>query len=351
MVQQLRRLVGLVSIRMVVSLVLILLLASIVFSVAQLVQSTAVSVPTVSTWNDLAKEYLAARERDCPLVVPTGFEEELTDIEQLQTQPNWYWTFDAGTFYFDAKSQIAKQIKRETKLVIYEDMINEELLILQEASNGTFQEVMVYTAPPWPESPDLSRELAKRRIVWNLTLKPKSLAAKELAQTEELQLLSTDSGISVMRLMMFENEDYTNHLWLSVRGPGQGYADGVEVSVHIPANFTNKLEIFACTNLLEQNWYLAVTNLTTVGTDIVVWSDSEFTNMENGFYTCANAEWDTDHDLIPDGREKFLYHTDIDNADTDDDGLPDSMDAYPLSYDTSAVAFMVTYPTNGMAIP
>ena len=351
MVQQFRRLVGLVSIRMVISLVSVLFLATIVFSVAQLVQSTTVPVPTVSTWNGLAKEYLAARERDCPLVVPTGFEDELTDIEQLQAQPDWYWTFDAGTFYFDAKSQIGKQLKKETQLVIYEDMINEELLILQEMSNGTFQEAIVYKAPAWPESADYSAELAKRRIVWNLTLKPKSLAAKELAQTEEIQLLSPDSGISVMRLMMFEDNDYTNHLWLSVRGPGQGYADGVEFSVHIPANFTNKLEIFACTNLMEQNWYLAATNLTTLGTDVVVWSDSEFTNFGNGFYTCANAEWDTDHDLIPDGREKFLYHTDIDKADTDDDGLPDSVDAYPLSYETSAVAFMVTYPTNGMAIP
>ena len=144
---------------------------------------------------------------------------------------------------------------------------------------------------------------------------------------------------------------YTNHLWMSVRGPAQEYADGVEFSTHIPAGFTYKLEIFACTNLMDQNWYLAVTNLTTLGTDVVVWSDSEFTNFENGFFTCANAEWDTDHDLIPDGQEKFLYHTDIDKADTDDDGLPDSTDACPLSYDTSAVAFMVTYPTNGMAIP
>ena len=192
MVQQLRRLVGRVSIRTIVLLVSVLLLATIVFSVAQLVQSTSVSVPTVSTWNNLAKEYLAARERDCPLVVPTGFEEELTDIEQLQAKPNWYWTFDAEPFYFDAKSQIGKQLKKEIQLVIYEDMVNEELLILQASTNGTFQEVMVYKAPSWPESPDLSRELAKRRIVWNLTLKPKSLAAKELAQTEELQLLYTD---------------------------------------------------------------------------------------------------------------------------------------------------------------
>ena len=323
MVQQLRYLLGRVDNRVLFILTGVLVVAGSLFTLAQLVQSTAVSVPTVSTWNGLAKEYLAARDRDCPLVVPTGFEDELTDIEQLQAQPNWYWTFDAGTFYFDAKSPIAKQIKRETKLVIYEDMVNEELLILQEMSNGTFQEVVVYTAPPWPESPDLSRELAKRRIVWKLALKPKSLVAKELAQTEELQLLSTDSGISVMRLMMFENEDYTNHLWLSVRGPGQGYADGVEFSAHIPANFTNKIEVFACTNLTEQSWYLAITNLSTLGTDVVVWSDSEFTNMENGFYYVCNGEQDSDRDYATDAREKLLYHTDMTVADTDGDGALD----------------------------
>ena len=351
MVQQLRRLVGLVSIRVITITISVFLLAGVIISLAQLIQSTAAYTPTAATWNDLVKEYLATRNRDYPLVVPTGFEDEYNTAEELQAQPDWYWTFDGGTFYFDSKSQIGKQIKQETTLVIYEDIVNQELLILQALTDGTYQEVVVYKAPPWPEAADYSAELAKRRIVWALNLRPKRLASKEVVQTEENQLLSTDSEISVMRLMMFENEDYTNHLWLSVRGPGQGYADGVEFSVHIPANFTNKLEIFACTNLMEQNWYLAATNLTTLGTDVVVWSDSEFTNFGNGFYTCANAEWDTDHDLIPDGREKFPYHTDIDKADTDDDGLPDSVDAYPLSYDTSAVAFMVTYPTNGMAIP
>ena len=345
MVQQLRRLVGLVSIRIVISLVSVFLLATIVFSVAQLVQSTAVSVPTISTWNDLAKQYLASRESEYPLVVPGGFDEGITSFEELQAQPDWYWTFDGGTFYFDPKSQIAKQIKKETTLVIYEDIVTQELLILQALTDGTYREIVVYKAPSWSESVDYSEELAKRRIVWKLTLKPKSLLTQETIQIE-----AKDSEMGVMRLMIFEDEDYTNHLWMSVRGPGQG-SDGAELSAHIPVGFTNKLEIFACTNLMDQNWYLAVTNLTTLGTDVVVWSDSEFTNLENGFYTCANAEWDTDHDLLPDGREKLLYHTDINNADTDDDGLPDSADAYPLSYDTSAVAFMVTYPTNGMAIP
>ena len=327
MVQRLRYLLGRVDNRVLFILTGVLVVAGSLFTLAQLVQSTSVSVPTVSTWNDLAKEYLAARERDCPLVVPTGFEEELTDIEQLQAQPDWYWTFDTGTFYFDAKSQIGKQLKKETQLVIYEDMINEELLILQEMSNGTFQEAIVYKAPAWPESADYSAELAKRRIVWNLTLKPKSLAAKELVQTEELQLLSTDSGISVMRMMMFENEDYTNHLWLSVRGPGQGYADGAELSVHIPADFTNKLEVFACTNLTEQNWYLAVTNLTTVGTDVVVWSDSEFTNLENGYYTVASAETDSDRDGITDGKERYLHKTRYQFQDTDNDGMSDDWES------------------------
>ena len=118
-------------------------------------------------------------------------------------------------------------------------------------------------------------------------------------------------------------EEYTNHLWMSVHESGQGYADGVEFSAHIPANFTNKIEVFACTNLMEQKWYLAITNLATLGTDTVVWSDSEFTNLKNSYLMCVNAEWDTDGDQLPDGREKLLYRTDMTVADTDGDGMPD----------------------------
>ena len=323
MVQRLRRLIGRVDSRILIALSATLLIAGSLFTLAQLIQSTAAYTPTLSTWNDLAKEYLAARNRDYPLVVPTGFEDEFGSVEELQAQPDWYWTFDGGTFYFDSKSQIGKQIKQETTLVIYEDIVNRELLILQALTDGTYGEVVVYKAPSWPETADYSAELAKRRIVWTLNLRPKNLAAKELAQTEEIQLLSTDSEISVMRLMMFEDDDYTNHLWMSVRGPGQGYGEGVEYSVHIPANFTNKLEIFACTNLMEQNWSLAVTNLSTLGTDVVTWSDSEFTNLENGFYYACNGEQDSDSDYATDAREKLLYHTDMNVADTDGDGALD----------------------------
>jgi len=39
------------------------------------------------------------------------------------------------------------------------------------------------------------------------------------------------------------------------------------------------------------------------------------------------------------------------DSDSDDDGLPDGIDAYPTVYDTNSPTFTITYPTNNMAVP
>ena len=137
-------------------------------------------------------------------------------------------------------------------------------------------------------------------------------------------------------------EAFTNHLWMSVRAPEQSRTNGIEFSAHIPAGFTNTIEVFVCTNLAEQDWHLALTNMATIGTGVVVWSDSEFTNLNRGYVMCVNAEQDTDGDQIPDGRERLLHHTDMNTADSDGDGMPDGWEVSfgldPLQDDTTGDA-------------
>jgi hypothetical protein len=249
----------------------------------------------------------------------------------LQKEPDWYWNFNGGMFCFDEKSSLAGQIKHGTEVVVYEDMANQELLVLRvpEKEGQDYVEEIVYKAPEWPdlgkgEDLYLWRELSKRRIAWQVTLKSKTLAEKETTteSVEEASGPSKESGEGG-GMMLLGMEDYTNHLWLSVLGPALGYTNGVEISAHVPDGFTNHLEFFASTDLVEFSWTLAATNLATEGTDTVSWVEPAFADFECRFYAAGDAEVDSDGDGLTDTREKFLYHTNPELVDTDGDGVSD----------------------------
>ena len=122
--------------------------------------------------------------------------------------------------------------------------------------------------------------------------------------------------------MMLLDEEETNHLWLSIQGPAQGLTN-IEIQAHIPAGFTNAIEMFTGTNLLSFWWTLAATNLVTEGTDTVYWTYELTEDMGPVFFAAGKAGVDSDNDGLTDAREKFLYHTDPNLADTDGDGFSD----------------------------
>jgi len=85
---------------------------------------------------------------------------------------------------------------------------------------------------------------------------------------------------------------------------------------------TNMVDFFACTNLMVQNWEIAVTTNVDLNTNCFSWIDEDSTNYTIRFYDCWTLD-DTDGDGISDGREKRLYGSDPDDTDSDDDGLGD----------------------------
>jgi hypothetical protein len=100
--------------------------------------------------------------------------------------------------------------------------------------------------------------------------------------------------------------------------------NGMALGIGWPEEFTNNLEVFACTNLAPRGWYVASTNLSTAGTNSLWWVDTSITsNTESQFYRVGNADQDTDNDGLTDARERMMYGTAEDNADTDGDGLSD----------------------------
>ena len=162
MVEHIRRLLGRVEIRILVLLVCGSLLISFALAVAQLTKIPS-SEPSnrVSSWDDLTKKYLSFREDNYELVVPGWFltcgqiEAILNEygLEELQKDPEWYWTFDGGTFVFEDDSPLARQVASGTHIVIYEDSANEELLVLSEPEKegGEYQEEIACKAPAYPE--------------------------------------------------------------------------------------------------------------------------------------------------------------------------------------------------------
>ena len=117
--------------------------------------------------------------------------------------------------------------------------------------------------------------------------------------------------------------------------------NGTKLEIGYPATFTNRLEIFACTDLVAFSWSLSATNLSTTGTNTIWWTDTA-TNLMIRFYAAGNADLDNDSDGLTDAREKYLYHSSPTNIDSDNDGLVDGF---------SGVVATNTYPsgahTNG----
>ena len=347
MVRKLRNLMGRVEVRVLVLLACGIVLTSLALVFAQTLKSSSVELPfpTVSTWDDLAKQYLIFREQNYALVPPTWSPDISLDesaLEALQKDPDWYMNFDAGVYVFDEQSPLAELVKSGAQVVFYEDMAKQEVLVLSvlEKEGEEPREEIVYRSPDWPELQKgedegayLWRELSKRRIAWQITLKSKAQAEEDLAaqSAEESAAKAKGSGQSGgMRLMGME--ELTNHLWVSIDGPAQGLSD-IEIAAHIPDGFTNRIEVFTCTNLLDFWWTLAATNILTEGTDTVYWT-YETTEEETGpvFFVVGNADSDSDGDGLTDAREKFLYHTSPTNADTDADDMPDGWEVqYGLS--------------------
>ncbi|MFH0880535.1 MAG: hypothetical protein V2A34_12535, partial [Lentisphaerota bacterium] len=137
MVQEIKRFMGRVDMRVMIFLVMAGLVGSLAYAAVQLAKPAVEepAFPTVNTWQELVKEYLAFRDSSYPLVPPDDVLADVQsldgiDVEALQAGPEWYWTFNQNTFYFDESGELAKQITHNTELIIYEDMATDELIIL-----------------------------------------------------------------------------------------------------------------------------------------------------------------------------------------------------------------------------
>ena len=162
------------------------------------------------------------------------------------------------------------------------------------------------------------------------------VAAKIQAEQAALAALNEEEGGGGgMMLMWYPPAADTGIVFKTITRQ----SNGIRATITYPTWFSNSLELFSCTNLPPFWWSLAATNLSTIGTNEISWTDTNAYNSStcNVAYclAAANGDLDSDGDGLKDGREFFLYHTDATNVDTDGDGLVDGFsgvvgtNAYP----------------------
>ena len=130
----------------------------------------------------------------------------------------------------------------------------------------------------------------------------------------------------------------------------------VELEIRWPAEFTNGLEIFSSTSLMEPGWGLAYSGITTAGATNFFWEDVGSSNLLQCFYVVGNADFDFDSDGLADARELYMYNSQTNSTDSDLDGFSDyaevmaALPTDPSDDDISAPVITIASPVNNVLV-
>jgi hypothetical protein len=111
-----------------------------------------------------------------------------------------------------------------------------------------------------------------------------------------------------------------SNIVLSILAPAGG---AIRLQIDYPPTFSNRLDIYASTNLQSGRWGLREAALPAFGHQGLVWTDLANPDPCLCFYKAGNADLDTDQDGLADARETLIYQTDPHFPDSDADGVPD----------------------------
>lgn len=284
---------------------------------------------TVSSWGELVQDYLVYRQQWGPMAPPVSYSDALADINS----GNWSflakdWAFKStdGTYYVPKASKLAK-LKFPLVVRVYEDIQRGEIIVLSSADGRVFKGEALFDAPeflPYEAGFPLNRyafdELAPRRIVYEVILKPEADASTDLLnvrQAEQSEIINLQSEMSMMLLVP---EERTNDLWLGT----EVVSNSLNLWVYAPSGVTN-VEIYTSADLVSNVWTVADI-LSMTATNLVSWAVS--TNETTAFFRTGNAGQDSDTDGICDARELVVHKTDPTEEDSDSDTISDYQELY-----------------------
>lgn len=105
------------------------------------------------------------------------------------------------------------------------------------------------------------------------------------------------------------------HLCFLAISPGTHHAMSLLIAWPAETMATNGIDIFACPDLPQRGWSLALSTNVDLSAGMITWSDETATTHHMMHYALSSRE-DTDGDGIADGREFLLHRTDPANPDT-----------------------------------
>ena len=165
---------------------------------------------------------------------------------------------------------------------------------------------------------DPARVQLEVTIIPNVYAEDYLYAESRLAAESASQALTSSSGGGSMS-MSYRGPSVTNICFTAIE-----WTNGIRVTIAYPYDgatyptncFTNRLDIFTSSDLLESWWDLAATTNVSPSTNWIEWTDTSVTSswVFVRFYTAGNADIDSDGDGFADAREKFMYHSDPNNS-------------------------------------
>ena len=127
------------------------------------------------------------------------------------------------------------------------------------------------------------------------------------------------AAMAPMSMMMSSSPEEVTNLWVGIGSTTNG---NIELSLRWPTNYTDRICLFATTNMTSE-WHLFHTNVVTVGRTNYTLLNPEIPMPGQNFFRSGNADLNSDGDSLVDSHEVVLYGTDPNDTDTDDDQLND----------------------------
>ncbi len=311
------------------------------------VDRVLIAPKTVSSFSDIYEHYLTTRESLPPLPLPVA------DVMQMMAKgdfsflkKDWQLRTSGGTLYLSEDSKLAKTLKFPLRLMIYEDLQRGEIVILSSKDGERYKGEALFDAPhyrDWASGRDAAStlqndffwDIGPRRVVLDVVLKSEKDAWADLLKVEQASRLQSEIEIPQSAMSMSVPPEHTNDLWLGI--------DQKKVTVFVPQNFTNRVELYSTEDLVSNVWNVAVQNLRPVFTNPVDWTSS--LSGTSRFFRAGNMDIDSDSDGLPDAREIIVHKTDLDDSDSDNDTLTDGEEVLTYGLDPN------DRDTNGDGVP
>ena len=93
--------------------------------------------------------------------------------------------------------------------------------------------------------------------------------------------------------------------------------NGMQLEIGYPETFTNRIDVYSATDVMERDWQMISDPLETTGTTSIIWVDTQYADGASvAFYAAGNHDLDSDGDGFSDAFEFFVLGTDPHDPDS-----------------------------------